>query len=98
MYFLLECIGFPPSTDLAALAARIRREGEAVALRGPRGEHRRLPLCAGLEVRLDREEGQQHDTLWPYYDAPRRLRVQVETLQGIPDSPFDVVLRGRANP
>ncbi len=98
MDFLLECIGFPPSTDLAALAQRIRSEGESVALRGPRGEHRRVPFPGGLEVRLDREEDQALDSLWPYFESSRRLRVAVESLQRVADSPFDVLLRGRANP
>jgi hypothetical protein len=98
MDFLLECIGFPPSTDLAALAQRIRREGEPVALRGPRGEHLRVPFPGRLEVRLDREEGEPHDSLWPCFEATRRLRVAVEHLQALPDSPFDVLLTGRANP
>jgi hypothetical protein len=98
MDFLLECIGFPPSTDLAALADRIRSDGERVALRGPGGEHRRMPVSGGIEVRLDRDEGQEHDSLWPTFESSRRLRVAVESLQRPPDSPFDVLLRGRANP
>lgn len=98
MDFLLECIGFPPSTDLAALADRIRREGERVALRGPRGQHLRMPFPGRLEVRLDREEGAAHDSLWPCFESTRRLRVAVERLQALPDSPFDVLLSGRANP
>ena len=98
MDFLLECIGFPPSTDLAALAARIRREGEAVALRGPSGEHLRMPFPGRLEVRLDREEGSTQDSLWPCFESTRRLRVAVEHLQALPDAPFDVLLTGRANP
>jgi hypothetical protein len=98
MDFLLECIGFPPSTDLVALAERLRREGESVALRGRDGQHLRVPFPGGLEVRLDREAGHAHDSLWPYYESPRRLRVMVESLQRAPDSPFDVLLRGRANP
>jgi len=96
--FLLECIGFPPDTDLTQLAARIRREGEAVALRGPGGEHLRVPFPGGLEVRLDRDEGQEHDSIWPYYEVPRRLRVAVDHLLAVPDSPFDVLLHGQANP
>src|SRR5262245_50093416 len=75
MDFLLECIGFPPDTDLSGLAAHIRGKGERSALRGPAGEHLRVPISGGLEVRLDREAGQEHDSLWPYYEAPRRLRV-----------------------
>ena len=98
MDFLLECLGFPPSTDLAALAARIRREGEPVALRGPGGEHLRMPFPGRLEVRLDREEGAAHDSLWPCFESTHRLRVAVERLQPLPDSPFDVLLAGRANP
>ena len=49
-------------------------------------------------MRLDREEGQEHDTLTPYFESSRRLRVAVDSLQRPPDSPFDVLLRGRANP
>jgi hypothetical protein len=98
MDFLLECIGFPPGTDVAALAQRLRREGETVALRGPLGEHLRMPFPGGLEVRLDREEGQEHDSLWPYFESARRLRVAVENVTPVPDSPFDVLLHGRANP
>jgi len=98
MDFLLECIGFPPTTDVVALAQRIRREGERVALRGPKGTHLRVPFPGGLEVRLDREVGQEHDSLWPYYESPRRLRVALEGLKPVPDSPFDVLLHGRANP
>jgi hypothetical protein len=98
MDFLLECIGFPPGTDLDALADRLRAEGESVALRGPSGTHLRLPFSGGLEVRLDREAGQAHDSLWPYFESPRRLRVAVESLRPVPDSPFDALLRGRANP
>lgn len=98
MDFLLECIGFPPGTDVAALARHIRGAGEPVALRGPLGEHLRLPFPGGLEVRLDREEGQEHDSLWPYFESSRRLRVALEGLKAVPDSPFDVLLHGRANP
>jgi len=98
MDFLLECLGFPPSADLAALARTLRAQGERVALRGPTGEHLRLPLAGGLEVRLDREEGQAYDSLWPWFESTRRLRVAVERLLEVPDSPFDVLLHGRANP
>src|SRR5688572_24336561 len=98
MDFLLECIGFPPSTAIAALAERVRRAGEPVALRGPDGEHLRMPFSGGLEVRLDREVGAEHDSLWPCYESGRRLRVAVDELQSVPDSAFDVLLHGRANP
>jgi hypothetical protein len=98
MDFLLECIGFPPDTNLVELAARLRREGERVALRGPDGEHLRIPIAGGLEVRLDREEDQEHDTIWPYCEVERRLRVAVDRVVAVPDSPCDVLLHGRANP
>jgi hypothetical protein len=96
--FLLECIGFPPDCDLAALAARIRRDGERVPLRGPTGEHLRIPFSGGLEVRLDREDGHAHDSIWPYCEVSRRLRVAHESLERLPDSPCDALLHGRANP
>jgi len=98
MDFLLECIGFPPNTDLCALAQHIRHQGERVALRGPAGEHLRIPFPGGLEVRLDKEEGATHDSIWPYCEVARRLRVALERLQPVPDSPCDVLLHGRANP
>lgn len=98
MDFLLECIGFPPDADLVTLAERLRREGERVALRGPGGEHLRIPIAGGLEVRLDREEDQEHDTIWPYCEVERRLRVAVDRVVPVPDSPCDVLLHGRANP
>lgn len=96
--FLLECIGFPPTTDVVALAERIHREGEPVALRGPGGVHLRVPLPGGLEIRLDREEGQVYDSLWPCFASSRRLRVAVEGVRAVPDSPYDVLLHGTANP
>jgi hypothetical protein len=98
MDFLLECIGFPPGFDLAALAEEIRRAGEPVAWRGPTGLHLRYPFPGGVEVRLDREKDQDHDTLWPHYEVARRLRVEVRNLQRLPDSPFDALLQGIANP
>lgn len=98
MDFLLECIGFPPDEDLDRLAARIRREGEPVPYRGPAGEHLKVRLPGRVELRLDREEGEDHDQVFPYYDVPRRLRFQVDHLASIPDSPFDVLAVGTANP
>jgi len=96
--FLLECIGFPPAYDLPGLARRITAEGEKTAWRGPSGIHLRYPLGGGLEVRLDREDGQEHWTLWPYFDVKHRLRVAVQNMLRLPDSPFDVLLHGIANP
>lgn len=98
MEFLLECIGFPPDYDLEELVERIRREGEPIAWRGPSGEHLRLPLTGGLEVHLDREADSLALNVWPHYRSPHRLRVAVESISPVPDSPFDGLLRGSANP
>jgi hypothetical protein len=98
MDFLLECIGFPPGYDLSDLERAVVRGGERVVWRGPRGQHLRYPLPGGLEVRLDREEGQEVATLWPHYDVRHRLRVEVWGTQPLPDSPFDVLLHGLADP
>lgn len=98
MDFLLECIGFPPDHDLGQVARRILEHGEPVAWRGPRGKHLRLSFSGGLEVRLDREEGEELCTLWPHFEARHRLRVAVSSLEPLPDSPYDLILTGRANP
>lgn len=98
MDFLLECIGFPPDADQDDLCERVRREGEPVALRGPGGEHLRLELAAGLELRLDRDEGQEFCTLLPYYQVPHRLRVAVLSIAPVADSRFDALLHGWADP
>ena len=98
MDFLLECIGFPPHHDLDDLVQTVQDGGETVAWRGPRGVHLRYPLAGGVEVRLDREEGQDHWTLWPHYEVSKRLRVAVRDLVALPDSPYDVLLHGMANP
>lgn len=96
--FLLECIGFPPDQDHGALQELVRTEGEAVPWRGDPENHRRLPLGDGLELRLDREPGQDFWSLLPAYRVPHRLRVAVESLNGVPDSPFDALLTGWACP
>lgn len=98
MDFLLECIGFPPDHDLDDLAGRVLEEGEAMPWRGSRGVYRRLPLTGGLEVQLDHGEGEEEPTLWPHFRVERRLRIEVQHLTPLPDSPFDVLLSGRANP
>lgn len=98
MDFLLECIGFPPDYDLEGLVRTIRAQGEPVAWRGPRGTHLRYPFPGGVDVRLDREGDRGPWSLWPYFEVPRRLRVAVTDLVPLPDSPYDVLLRGMANP
>jgi hypothetical protein len=98
MDFLLECIGFPPDSDLEALAELARARGEPAPWRGPGGEHYRLPLGDGLDLRFDREEGAAHWSLQPYYRPPRRVRLAVEALRAIPDSPFDALVTGWCDP
>ena len=98
MDFLLECIGFPPDQDLEALAGLVRARGEPVAWRGPLGEHLRLPLAPGLDLRLDREQGTAFHSLYPHCESSERLRVAVDEVRELPDSPFDALLIGRANP
>ncbi len=94
MDFLLECIGFPPDQDPAALTQLVRARGEGVPWRGDPSHHLRLPLGGGLELRLDREPDQDFWTLLPAYRSPYRLRVAVEQLRSMPDSPFDALLTG----
>jgi hypothetical protein len=96
--FLLECIGFPPQTDLDALVERIAREGEPAPWRGPGESHLRLPLGAGLELRLDRDDPRSPWSLLPHYQSPHRLRVAVESVRGVPDSRFDALVTGWADP
>ncbi|MCE9596021.1 MAG: hypothetical protein K8S98_17670 [Planctomycetes bacterium] len=98
MDFLLECIGFPPDHDFDELARRARALAEPVAWRGPAGEHLRMPLGDGLELRMDRESDTGNWTLYPHFQSAHRLRVAVTDLIGIPDSPYDVILHGWANP
>ncbi len=98
MDFLLECIGFPPDLDHEALVDQVVQEGDPAPWRGDPQEHRTLALGAGLEVRLDREEGKDFWTLLPHYRSSHRLRMGIETLNHVPDSPFDALLTGWACP
>ncbi len=98
MEFLLECIGFPPGCNREELASQVRRFGEPAPWRGPGGEHLRLPLGDGLGLRVERERQDGPLTLLPEFRSGRRLRVAVETLRVPPDSPFDAVISGWADP
>ncbi len=95
---MLECIGFPPDADFEQLARRVLDAGESAPFRGPGRQNLRLPLADGLELRLDRESGDAPWSLWPHYRSPRRLRVAVQRLERVPDSPYDALLIGTANP
>ena len=96
--FLLECIGFPPDQDLDVLARLTLARGEPVAWRGPSGEHMRLGLAPGLDLRLDREEGREFFSLYPHFQANARLRIAVDEVRDLPDAPYDALLIGTANP
>lgn len=94
----MECIGFPPDQDLAAVARLARARGERVAWRGPTGDHWRLALGGGLEVRLDREEDRPFWSLTPYFQSAQRVRVAIENLAYADDAPDDALVAGWANP
>ncbi len=96
--FLLECVGFSPDYDRDGLIERILSEGESIAWRGTPERHRQLSLGSGLELRMDREADQERWTIWPHYQVSRRLRIAVENVRSIPDSPFDALLTGWAAP
>lgn len=98
MDFLLECIGFDPTTEPEELHRRIRAEGEPVAWRGPGGEHLRLDVAPDIELRLDRDEGEELVTLLPFYAERTRLRIGASEVRVIPDSPFDALLTGWVAP
>lgn len=96
--FLLECIGFPPDQDLAAVARFAREHGESVPWRGPAGEHLKLSLGGGLEVRLDREASRSFWSLTPHFQSAQRVRVAIESLTVPEDAPDDALVAGWANP
>jgi len=98
MEFLLECIGFGPDEDLEELAQRVLAEGEPVAWRGPAGQHRKLALAPGIELRLDRDPGEEFVSLLPYHAERARLRIGVSDVRMIADSPFDALLTGWVAP
>ena len=98
MDFLLECIGFAPDADTAELVRLCFEHGEGAPLRGRPEDHRRLDLGHGLEVRADRHPEREFWTVLPHYQSPHRLRVGVEHLAPVPDSPGDALLTGWADP
>ena len=98
MDFLLECIGFPPDHSLDALVELVRREGEPAAWRGEPDRHMRLPLGGGLEVRIDRESDRLGWGVLPHFQVDHRLRVAVDQIRPLPDSPFDALVIGWAAP
>lgn len=98
MDFLLECVGFPPDHPMDDIVQRVLRDGEPAAWRGAPDRHLRLPLGGGLELRMDKEEGHAHWSVLPYFQVPHRLRVSVDEIRSLPDSPFDALLIGWAAP
>lgn len=98
MDFLLECIGFPPEVDLERLVELARERGERAPWRGPEGEHLRLALGGGLEVRADREGDSDPWAVHPFFQSEHRTRLAVETVRRTPDSRYDAMVVGWANP
>jgi len=96
--FLLECIGFPPDYPMADLVRHVLERGEPAPWRGEGRDHRRLALGGGLELRMDRTDPSQNWNVLPYFHAARRLRVAVDDLRPLPDSPFDVLLHSWVAP
>jgi hypothetical protein len=96
--FLLECIGFPPDTPIDRIVARVLEDGEPAAWRGTPENHRRLALGGGLEVRIDKEDARRDWTVLPHYQVSHRLRVAVDEIRPLPDSPFDALVLGWASP
>ncbi|MEO0651075.1 MAG: hypothetical protein AAFZ65_10390 [Planctomycetota bacterium] len=98
MDFLLECIGFPPDYDHAELIDLFDRLGEAAPWRDREGRQRRLALGNGLEIRLADRELEGGPEVWPFFTAADSLRLEVDRLERLPDSPLDALLHGWANP
>ncbi len=99
MDFLLECVGFPPDFDHLQLLELVAERGEPTPWRDRAGRDRRLALGGGLELRLDHALGPDvPPQLLPWFNAPYRMRVAVDGIVPLPDSPFDALLHGRANP
>jgi hypothetical protein len=96
--FLLECVGFPPDYPMEQVVRLVRDHGEAAVWRGEPDRHLRLPLGAGLELRADREGDSERWNVLPYYRVEHRLRVSVDEIRSMPDSPFDALLIGWAAP
>ena len=98
MDFLLECIGFPPDYDPAELIDLFDRLGESAPWRDREGRQRRLTLGNGLEIRLADRDLAGGAEVWPFFTAADSLRIEVDRLERLPDSPFDALLHGWANP
>ena len=98
MDFLLECIGFPPDFDHAELAALFRNQGEPAPWRDRAGRHRRLAIGDGLELRLDESSPRGEAEVWPFFTGAAALRIEVDRVDPVPDSPFDALLHGWTNP
>lgn len=96
--FLLECVGFPPNYPLEQVVRLVRERGEAAVWRGDPAHHLRLALGAGLELRADFDPATDRWNVLPYYRVEHRLRVSVDEVRALPESPFDALLIGWAAP
>ncbi|MBI5365382.1 MAG: hypothetical protein HZA53_19550, partial [Planctomycetes bacterium] len=89
---------FPPNHPIEEIVELVRARGEPAAWRGDPAFHRRLVLGNGLEVRIDRQPEQKHWSVLPYFQPDHRLRVAVDEIRALPDSPFDALMIGWAAP
>lgn len=96
--FLLECIGFAPDHPFEDIVNLVRERGEPAAWRGDPRDHLRLALGGGLELRADRDARSDRWNVLPYFQVDHRLRVAVDEIRSVPDSPFDALLIGWAAP
>ena len=97
MDFLIECIGFGPTSRPLDLPRLLEESGEPTPWRGKSENQRRLRLGHGLELRGERHENGTW-TLLPYYRVDTRLRVTAQELAPSVDSRFEALLHGWAAP
>ena len=87
MDFLLECVGFPPDYDHDELVGLLASLGEPAPFRDRGG--RELRLCGGPDGPTE---------VWPHFQGAGALRIEVDRVDRVPDSPFDAQLLGWVNP
>lgn len=95
--FLIECIGFGPTSNPADLERLLEDQGEPTPWRGGSTSQRRLRLGQGLELRGERHPNGTW-TLLPYYRVDTRLRISTQKLCPSEDSRFEALLHGWAAP
>ena len=102
VHFLLESLGFPPSTDYARLARAVSRTelsgrtfefGCGLGLHASReGEISPGPASG---VRLDRTAPERADGLWPSFRGAAPMRLEIESVARAEEAPQFASLEGR---